>query len=139
MSKVFALNIQSHLWERILISCPTWSEFSSQTVFVWVRVKVFWVRFKVFYATFNNISAISWRSVLFMEEASTRRKPPTCRKSLTNFITYVVSSTPRLREVELGTIVVIDTACIGSYKSNYHTITITTTLCYVYKCLQISR
>jgi hypothetical protein len=33
----------------------------------------------VFNATFNNISVISWRSVL--------RKPPTCRKSLTNFIT----------------------------------------------------
>jgi hypothetical protein len=35
----------------------------------------------VFNTTFNNISAISWRSVLL------GRKPPTCRKSLTNFIT----------------------------------------------------
>jgi hypothetical protein len=42
----------------------------------------------VFNATFNNISVISWRSVLLMEETwSTWRKPPTCRKSLTNFIT----------------------------------------------------
>jgi hypothetical protein len=47
--------------------------------------------FMVFNATFNNISAISWRSVLLVEEStqSTWRKPTTCRncKSLTNFIT----------------------------------------------------
>jgi len=59
----------------------------------------------VFNATFNNISVISWRSVLLVEETGypektadlsaqvtdklyTRRKPPTCRKSLTKFITY---------------------------------------------------
>jgi hypothetical protein len=36
----------------------------------------------VFNATFNNISVILWRST-----SRTRRKPPTCRKSLTNFIT----------------------------------------------------
>jgi len=42
----------------------------------------------VFNATFNNISVTSWRSVLLVEEnRSTRRNPPTCRKSLTNFIT----------------------------------------------------
>jgi len=41
--------------------------------------------FMVFNATINSISAISWRSVLLVEE--TRRKPSTCRKSLTNFIT----------------------------------------------------
>ena len=35
-------------------------------------------------ATFNNISNAPWRSVLLVEE--TQRKPPTCRKSLTNFI-----------------------------------------------------
>jgi hypothetical protein len=42
----------------------------------------------VFNVTFNSISVISWRSVLLVEETqSTRRKPPTCRKSLTNLIT----------------------------------------------------
>jgi len=41
----------------------------------------------VFNATFNNISFISWRSV-GEGNRSTRRKPPTCRKSLPNFITY---------------------------------------------------
>jgi hypothetical protein len=49
-------------------------------VFVW---------FMVFNATFNNISAISCRSVLLVEETGvSRRKPPTSPKSLTNFITY---------------------------------------------------
>ena len=35
----------------------------------------------------------------------------------------VVSSTPRLSGFELTTLVVMCTDCIGSYKSNYHTIT----------------
>ena len=35
-------------------------------------------------ATFNNISAISLQSVLFVR--GNRRNPPTCRKSLINFI-----------------------------------------------------
>jgi len=43
----------------------------------------------VFNATFNNISVISWRTVNFIYggNLSTRRKPRTFRKSLTNFIT----------------------------------------------------
>jgi len=50
------------------------------------------VRVKVF----NNISVISWRSVVLVGETRTRGKPPICRKSLTNFnIHNVVSSTPR--------------------------------------------
>ena len=48
--------------------------------------------------TFNNISAITWPSVLLMEETGVP---------------------------ELTTLVVIDTDCIGSYKSNYHAITTT--------------
>jgi hypothetical protein len=39
-----------------------------------------WFGFMVFNATFNNISAISWRSVLLVEETGVPR-------SLTNFIT----------------------------------------------------
>ena len=41
----------------------------------------------VFNATFNNISVISWWSVLLGENCRTRRKPLTCLKLLTNFIT----------------------------------------------------
>jgi hypothetical protein len=51
----------------------------------------------VFNVTFNNISAISWRSVLLVEETEYPEKnPQTCSKSLTNFISHNgVSSTPR--------------------------------------------
>ena len=45
------------------------------------------VRAMKFYTTFNNISAILWRSVLI--GGGNRRKPP--RKSLTNFITLQYS------------------------------------------------
>ena len=42
----------------------------------------------VFNATFNNISVISWRSVLLTEESGVpRENHAACRKSLTNFIT----------------------------------------------------
>jgi hypothetical protein len=36
-------------------------------VYMWTVVRV-WVGFKVFNTNFNNISAISWRSDLLMEE-----------------------------------------------------------------------
>jgi len=40
----------------------------------------------VFNTAFNNISAISWWSVLLMEETKVpKKKPLTCRNSLTNF------------------------------------------------------
>ena len=42
------------------------------------------VKLMAFNVTFNNISVISWWSVLLGGNQSTRRKPPTCRKSLTN-------------------------------------------------------
>ena len=48
--------------------------------------------FMVFNATFNSIS---WRSVLLVKKtAETRKKPPTCHKSLTNFITYCCTPRP---------------------------------------------
>ena len=48
-------------------------------------------RVMVFNVTFNNISAISRRSVLLVEETGVSRKnPPTCHKSLTNSIFFFV-------------------------------------------------
>jgi hypothetical protein len=47
-----------------------------------------WFGLMVFNATFKNISAISWRSVLLVEETGVPgEKPLTYRKSLINFIT----------------------------------------------------
>jgi hypothetical protein len=73
--------------------CPYSQRRKNNPPFTWVRVMVF-------NATFKNISVISWQSVLFVEvtrvlgenhwpDAShwqtTRRKPPTWRKSLANY------------------------------------------------------
>ena len=58
-----------------------------------------------------------------------RRRPPTCHKSLTNLITWCfIEYTSQWTRFELTTLVVIDTDCIVSCKSNYHTITTTLAL-----------
>jgi hypothetical protein len=57
---------------------------------------------------------------------STRRKPPTCCKSLTYFITCFIEYAFAWAGFELTTLVVIGTDCIGSFKSKYHTFTTTT-------------
>ena len=81
--------------------------------------------------TFNNIiSVISWRSCSFIGELrkrSTQRKPQTCRKSHTNFITQCIEYTSPWTGFELTTLVVVVwTDCSCSCKSSYHTITTTT-------------
>jgi hypothetical protein len=48
-----------------------------------------WVRVTVFNATFNNISVISWRSVLLVGKPENMQEK-TCRKLLTNFITCML-------------------------------------------------
>jgi hypothetical protein len=64
-------------------------------------------------ATFKNISVISWRSVLLVEKQDDQEK------------TTDLYTSARSR-FELTTSVVIGSDCIGSCKSNYHTIKITT-------------
>jgi len=53
----------------------------------------------VFNATFNNISVISWRSVLLVKETGKQRQPLTCHKSMTILSHNAVSSTPRLSRI----------------------------------------
>ena len=91
------------------------------------------VRIMVFNSNFSNISVISWRSVLLVEETEVPGKnPPTCRKSLTNFI--ILCCIEYTSGFELTTLVVVGTDCIStcSYKSNYYTITTTATQNYLY-------
>ena len=74
-------------------------------------------------ATFNNISVLSWRSVLFVEETWVPRenhRPTAIHWQTSSHI--VVSSTPRLIGIDLTPLVVIGTNCIGSCKSSYHMI-----------------
>ena len=78
----------------------------------------------------NNISVISWQSV-------TEKKPSTCCKSLTNFITQCcIEHTSPWSQFELTTLVVIgtDCTCTVNCNSNYHTIMATT----AFKCRWIS-
>ena len=57
---------------------PILLSYSFFKIKVTIPIKVMVMMFN---ATFNNISFISWRSVLLVEEAkSTWRKLPTCRK-----------------------------------------------------------
>ena len=61
------------------------------------------------------------------------KKPSTCHMSLTNFITQfcIAEYTSQWAGFELTLLVVIATNCIGSCKSNYHTITwMTVMLCF---------
>ena len=50
----------------------------------------------VFYATFNNISVISWRSVLLLEETGENHRP--VRSHLQTLSHNVVLSTPRYEQ-----------------------------------------
>jgi len=85
------------------------------------------VRVMVFNATFNNISVISWRSVLSVEEIKVpwENHWPVVSHWQTYRIMFY-----RVHLVWAGfkftTSVVIGTDCKGSCKSNYHTITTTT-------------
>ena len=76
----------------------------------------------VFNDTFNNISVISWRSVLLVEETGgpeENHRPAASHWQLYHMMLY----TSPWAGVEPTTSVVIGTDCIGGCKSNYHTIT----------------
>jgi hypothetical protein len=77
------------------------------------------IGFMVFNTTFNNISVISWRSVLLGEET-------TDLSQVTDKLYHILLYTSPWSRFELTTSMVIGTDCIGNYKSNYHTITTTT-------------
>ena len=85
----------------------------------WVRVRVM-----VFNTTFNNISVISWQSVLLVEEtgiSGENHQPVASHWQTLSHKVYLAWT-----GFELTTSVVIGTDCTGSCKSNYYTITTTT-------------
>ena len=80
----------------------------------------------VFYATFNNISVLSWRSVLLVEETGVpgeNDRPTQVTDTLYQIILYRMHID--LARFELTMLVVMGIDCIGNYKFKYHTITTT--------------
>jgi hypothetical protein len=79
----------------------------------------------VFSATFNNISVISWQSVLLMEETGVpgwnHRPVASYWQTLSHNV--VIDYTSPWTWFEITTLVVIGTDCTGGCKSNFHTIT----------------
>ena len=93
----------------------------------------------VFNGAFNNISAISCRSVLLVEETGVHLyfektiEVASHWQTLSHNVVHIVLMEIRTHKTSM----VIGTDCIGNYKSNYHTITATTaptsiiTLCFL--------
>jgi hypothetical protein len=104
----------SGFWQKFRIShqCYMYRDYKG------VRVRVM-----MFNATFNNISVISWRRVLLVEETGVPREIHRPVASHWQTLSHnVISSTPCQEQL-----VVIGTNCTDNCKSNYHTITTTTT------------
>ena len=118
------------------------------------RQLVLMVRVVLLNATFNNISVVSWRSGLLVEETRETtdlppvidkpEKPPTCRQSLTNrrnhrpaashwqTLSHKVASSTTRHVCDMNWLV-IGTDCTSSCNSNCHMITTTTAPQLVFK------
>ena len=105
--------------------------YTSNVKHIWIFFNYFrYLRFGLmlglchFQQYFNYIVEVS-----FIGNCSRRRKPSTCNKSMTNFITcFIEYALPWAGFFELTTFVVIGTNCTGSWKSNYYMITTSTAL-----------
>ena len=79
----------------------------------------------VFNATVNNISAISWWSVLLVDETEVpgeNHRPVVSHWQV--YLIICIEYTSPWTRFELTTLVMVGTDCTGSFKSNYHTIMI---------------
>ena len=85
-----------------------------------ILIRLCW--FMMFNTIFNNILVISWQSVLFVEETGVPRKthrPVANHWQTLSRSTVSFNYTSPWTGFELAPLVVIDTDCIGSCKSNY--------------------
>ena len=91
---------------------------------IYICIYICLVWFIEFNATFKNISVISWGSVLLVGETGVPGESHRPVASHWQTLSHnVISSTHRLNGIRTHNVSGID--CIGSYKSNYHTITTT--------------
>jgi hypothetical protein len=122
---VSVLYILSYYYLYVLSHCfGVRYDFRKQNYVRFVVISDVWFicLHNVLHDTFNNVSVL-----LVEETAEYPEKPPTYRKSMTNFITYCCNEYIWTRTgLVLTTLVVIGTDCTGSCISNYHMITTTT-------------
>jgi hypothetical protein len=95
---------------------------------------IMFVCLMVFNATFNNISVISWRSALLVEEPDDPVKT-TNLSQVTDKLYHITLYTLSWSKFELTTSMMTGTDCIGSSKSNYHAMTATTARIYALRFL----
>ena len=101
-----------------------WFQLYQRTLKCEQRNKLFGLWYMVFNTTFKNISDISRRSVLLVEETGENRRSVTSHWQTLSH--NVVSCTLPWTGLELTTLVMTGTDCTGTCKSNYHAITTTT-------------
>ena len=85
----------------------------------WFTKKVNGLLFYNVNATFNNISVISWRSVLLVQETGENHWPIATASHWQTWSHKVVYTSP-WAGFKLTTLVVVVTDYIGGWKSNYH-------------------
>ena len=114
---------QAYLLNRCMVECLENIEFWSPITTAPNKEHIARVGVLVFNDTFNNISIISWRSVLLLDETGIpgENHPPTASQwqTLSPSVGF-----------ELTTLVVIYSDCIGSCESNWQTITMDPTRCW---------
>ena len=110
-----------------------------QNVYIFLNfliVRVIAMVLRHFQQYFSYIVAVNF---IGGENWSTRSKPPTCGSQWQTLSHNVVSSTPRLSGIRTHMVIIyifivmIGTDCIGSCKSNYHTITTRQPLLIIFK------
>ena len=118
------MEVSKYLWLLSVAQCADcWEVSFGKTIFLlslsWFLWGFFLIVFMVFNATFNNISVISWRSVLLVEETGA---PWENLPHVTDKLYHIMLYTSPWVGFKPTASVVIGMDCIGSCKSNYHTI-----------------
>ena len=101
-----------------------WLQLYQRTLKCEQRNKLFGLWYMVFNTTFKNISDISRRSVLLVEETGENRRSVTSHWQTLSH--NIVSCRLPWTGLELTTLVMTGTDCTDSCKFNYHAITTTT-------------